>query len=33
MEGIVLAGILSIIFLLVKYRQDIVDFVKRKLGR
>lgn len=33
MEGIVLVGILSIIFLLVKYRHDIVDFVKRKLGR
>lgn len=33
MEGIVLAGILSIIFLLVKYRQDIIDFIKRKLGR
>lgn len=33
MEGIVLFGILSIIFLLVKYRHDIIDFIKRKLGR
>ena len=33
MEGIVLAGILLGIFFGIRYRHDIVDFVKRKLGR
>lgn len=33
MEGIVLIAISCLIFVVVKYRHDIVDFVKRKLGR
>lgn len=33
MEGIVLAGLLIGIYFVIRYRHDIVDFVKRKLGR
>ena len=33
MEGIILIAITCLIFVLVKYRHDIVDFIKRKLGR
>ena len=33
MEGIVLITITCLIFVVIKYRYEIIDFVKRKLGR
>ncbi len=33
MEGIILFALTGLIYVLVKYRHDIVDFIKRKLGR